>query len=157
MFLLFKFHKIQATSFGILPSSGPSENQRISLKIKMLCCYIDIQFLLLFSLMGSHFTIVDRFLTIYRLVFMLCNATCTCRRHESQFVQSQNCCFYITVCFYFCVLQCRMSLIQFRSCCGDLFLDLAVYCDVFLLFLVGSYDRECDIDSFFLLLSHTVC
>ena len=27
----------------------------------------------------------------------------------------------------------------------------------FLLFLVGSYDRECDIDSFFLLLSHTVC
>ena len=78
--LYLKLHKILATSFAVLPSSGPSENQWINLKIKTLCacCYIDIQFVLFFSLIGSHFTIVDQFLTIYRLVSMLCNATCTC-------------------------------------------------------------------------------
>ena len=30
--LYLKLHKIRATSFGILPSSDPSQNQRISLK-----------------------------------------------------------------------------------------------------------------------------
>ena len=78
-----KLHKIGSTSFGVMPSSGPSENYRINLKIKMLCasCYTDIQFLLFFSLMVSHFTIVDQFLTIYLLVSVLCNATCTYGRH----------------------------------------------------------------------------
>ena len=42
-----------------------------------------------------------------------------------------------------------MSLIQFRSCCRDLFHDLAVYFYVFSDVFVGSYILELDIDPFF--------
>ena len=42
-----------------------------------------------------------------------------------------------------------MSLIQFRSSCRDLFLDLAVYLGEFTMYFVGSYDLELDTGPFF--------
>ena len=46
-----------------------------------------------------------------------------------------------------------MGLIQFRSCCGDMFLDLAVYFDVFL--SVGPMTLKFILIPSFLLVSHT--